>query len=219
MILKYGTFFLDDQKVNSPDEISLDSSANCCRIEMPCSIENEIKMQENRYILADRTLKVSVNLSKLDNFLLKQVRLPVVKSSDFNKDIEEIAFDSFKSDRRFHFLPRCNQDIANLVIKDWVDSLDSSFVCSFKDQIVGFLNLKNISEKEAEIYLAAVKEKYRLAGSALALYTTALFYAKNNGMNIVTGRISTANLPVLNLYSSFGAKFSEAHDIFLKELS
>ena len=218
MFFYYDNYVLEDLKVKSPKDISISEAANCCRIEMPVSAENELQMQKNGFFLADRTMKVTVNLENLDESYQKKIRLPVKLTSDCNQEIYDIACESFNTDRRFHFLPQPNQRLANIVIKDYVKSLQTSFMCSFKDHVVGFIALKNVTEKESEIYLAAVKEKYRLAGAALSLYTTALLNAKENGLSYVTGRISTSNLPVMNLYASYGAKFSEVNDIFLKEI-
>ena len=67
------------------------------------------------------------------------------------------------------------------------------------------------------VHLAAVEEKYRMTGAAMALYANACKIAKERGYKKLEGRVSTQNTAVMNVYAAFGATFSEPQDIFIKE--
>lgn len=181
---------------------------------------NEINSKElvqNGFVFGDRTLDVSIPLTKIDG-LEKFIRLPIIETSDYKNEILNIAQKSFTYDRRFHLTEKCNQDFANIVLEDWVKKLDRVLVCLFKDAPVGFLALKGINEKALFVHLAAVDEKYRMTGAAMALYAKAILYAKSKGYSSLDGRISSQNTAVMNLYSYFGAKFSNPTDIYIREV-
>ncbi len=186
------------------------------KIIMPVNSNNEIKMQDDGFYFADRTILASINLlhSKLEPE--KLIRLNVIQTKDYKNEILEIAKKSFPYDRRFHLEPICNQDVANKELKKWVDEIDNALVCIYKDNPIGFLVLKETSEDTLFVHLAAVDEKYRLTGAAMSLYAYAMKYAKENGYKKLEGRISTQNTAIMNLYAYLGAVFIEPEDIFLK---
>lgn len=180
---------------------------------LPSCADVEFKMTQNGWYFADRTLKVSISLSKVTMDLKRLQRMPIVETSDYKEDIFRIAHESFTRDRRFHVAPKCNQDVSAVVLRQWVKALGPTLVCLYHNKPVGFLNLKgNV------VHLAAVEEKYRVSGAAMGLYARAIELCKERGYKIMEGRISSLNTSVINLYASFGAQFSEPQDIFLKEL-
>lgn len=185
----------------------------------PTDSANEIHMQRNGFFFADRTVKTTIGLSKITVDLDRFIRLPIVETTGFKDDILRIAVSSFAYDRRFHILPDCSTDVSSVVLKQWVDGLDKVFVASFKEQPVGFLALKEAGEDTVFVHLAAVQEKYRMTGAAMALYANACKIAKERGYKKLEGRVSTQNTAVMNVYTFFGATFSEPQDIFIKEVS
>lgn len=188
-------------------------------IVMPTDPADEIRMQRSGFFFADRTVKTTISLSKIAVDLDRLIRLPIVETTEFKDDILRIAVDSFVYDRRFHILPDCSSDVSKTVLKQWVDELDNVFVALFKEQPVGFLALKETSADTLFVHLAAVKEKYRMTGAAMALYANACKIAKERGYKKLEGRVSTQNTAVMNVYTFFGATFSEPQDIFIKEVS
>ena len=68
------------------------------------------------------------------------------------------------------------------------------------------------------VHLAAVEAKYRVTGAAMGLYAKAIEVVRERGFKTLEGRISSFNTPVMNLYATFGAQFSEPQDVFLKDL-
>lgn len=103
------------------------------------------------------------------------------------------------------------------MLEEYFNYIETMLVCLYKDNVIGFLALKEIDNYGLSIYLAAVQEKYRLTGGALSLYSKALQLAHLRNYKYVEGRISTQNYAVINIYTSLGAKFFNPLDIFIKE--
>lgn len=183
----------------------------------PTHPANEIRMQRDGFFFVDRTVKTTISLSKIAVDLDRFIRLPIVETAEYKNDILRIAVASFAYDRRFHIKPDLNAEVAAGVLKQWVGELDKVFVAMFKDQPVGFLALKETAADALFVHLAAVEEKYRMTGAAMALYANACKIAKERGYKKLEGRVSTQNTAVMNVYTAFGAIFSEPQDIFIKE--
>lgn len=183
----------------------------------PTDAANEIRMQRNGFFFADRTVKTTIGLSKIAVDLDRFIRLPIIETTDFKDDVLRIAVASFAYDRRFHVLPDCSTDVSSVVLKKWVEELDTFFVALFKERPVGFLALKETAPDTVFVHLAAVEEKYRMTGAAMALYADACKIAKERGYKKLEGRVSTQNTAVMNVYTAFGATFSDPRDIFIKK--
>lgn len=183
----------------------------------PTDAANEIRMQRNGFFFADRTVKTTIGLSKIAVDLDRFIRLPIIETADFKDDVLRIAVASFAYDRRFHVLPDCSTDVSSVVLKKWVEELDTFFVALFKERPVGFLALKETAPDTVFVHLAAVEEKYRMTGAAMALYANSCKIAKERGYKKLEGRVSTQNTAVMNVYTAFGATFSDPRDIFIKE--
>ena len=180
---------------------------------LPSCADTEFDMVRNGWYFADRTLKVSIQLAKVTADLKRLQRLPIVETADYKEDIFRIAHESFTRDRRFHVVPKCDQSVSAIVLRDWVDNLGAAFVCLYHEKPVGFLCLK-----ENFVHLAAVEAKYRVTGAAMGLYARAIELAGERGFKTLEGRVSSLNTPVINLYASFGAVFSDPEDVFLRKL-
>ena len=180
---------------------------------LPSCADTEYEMVQKGWYFADRTLKVSIPLSKVTMDLKRFQRMPIVETTDYKEDIFRIAHESFTRDRRFHVAPKCNQDVSAIVLRQWVDELGLTFVCLYHEKPIGFLNLR-----ENFVHLAAVEAKYRVTGAAMGLYARAIEEVRERGFKTLEGRISSLNAPVMNVYATFDAQFSEPQDIFLKDL-
>lgn len=217
MIKIYGDLSLADIVAEKPENWDI-TDATHVRVQLPSSASYVIEMQEAGFFFVDRTIKTSISLSKCPINLEKMVRLPIVETSAYKADILRIACASFVSDRRFHITSDCNANIAANVLRVWVNELEDVLVCLFKDIPVGFLALKETEADSLFVHLAAVEEKYRMTGAAMALYAQACIIARERGYKKLEGRISSQNIAVMNLYTAFGAMFSLPQDIFLKEV-
>ena len=180
---------------------------------LPSSADTEFDMVQKGWYFADRTLKVTIQLAKVTADLKRLQRLPIVETPDYTEDIFRIAHESFTRDRRFHVAPKCDQAISTVVLRRWVDELDPTLVCLYHEKPIGFLNLRGNF-----VHLAAVEAKYRVTGAAMGLYARAIELAGERGFKTLDGRISSLNTPVMNLYASFGAVFSDPEDVFLRKL-
>ena len=180
---------------------------------LPSCADTEFDMVREGWYFADRTLKVTIQLAKVTADLKRLQRLPVVETSDYTEDIFRIAHESFTRDRRFHVAPKCDQAISAVVLWRWVGELGPTLVCLYHEKPIGFLNMR-----ENFVHLAAVEAKYRVTGAAMGLYARAIECAGERGYKTLDGRISSLNTPVMNLYASFGAVFSDPEDVFLRKL-
>ena len=110
-----------------------------------------------------------------------------------------------------------DEDLFRLIIKEWIKNLESVLIAKYKDTVIGFLALKKTAEDTLFVHLAAVDEKYRLTGAAMALYAKALQLTIAKGYKMLEGRISSKNTAVMNVYSYFGAHFENPVDIYIRE--
>ncbi len=193
------------------------SDATHVRVSLPSGIENILNMQNNGYQFVDRMLDVTIHLNQNRMDLDKLVRMIPVLSREYREEIEEIAVRCFETDRRFHVEVDYNQEVARVIIHQWIEEIPEFYVCLHKDNPIGFLALKEADdEKSAEICLAAVDKKYRSSGAALSLYANALKTGREKGYQRITGYISSYNTAVMNLYSYLGGTFSNPTDIYLR---
>ncbi len=217
--LTYQGLRILECEVSSKDEFCKINEENYDIIKLLIPSENcDIKtLEENDYTFADRTVETSISLLKCENFD-KNIRLPIIETEEYKSKLVEIAQKSFPYDRRFHLKKSYDKDFADIVIQSWVEESDKNLVCLYKEMPIGFLSLKKIDEKTNFVHLAAVDEKYRMTGAAMALYSKAIQISKEKGFSSLNGRISSKNMAVMNLYSYFDAKFSEPIDIYIKEV-
>jgi len=180
---------------------------------LPSCADTEFEMVRHGWYFADRTLRASIPVAKVAVDLKRLQRMPIVETEECKEDVFRIAHESFTRDRRFHVAPKCDQAISAVVLRKWVDELGPTFVCMYHDAPVGFLNLR-----ENFVHLAAVEARHRITGAAMGLYARAIEVCRDRGFKTTEGRVSSLNTPVMNLYASFGAQFSEPEDVFLKEL-
>lgn len=212
----------DDMKLlNVSDDTIKDwelTKATLVKVNLPADSMFETEMQNNGYLYADRTVDASINLSKTNLDFKKLIRMEILETAEHKEEILNLAVNAFTYDRRFHIKPQCDVNVSKRVLKKWVEELDEVLVCFYKNTLIGFLALKETEADTLFIHLAAVDEKYRLTGAAMSLYARAIQYSLEKGYKKLNGRISTRNTAVMNLYSYFGAAFSNPTDIFLKEV-
>lgn len=196
---------------------SLDDATSCgiLRIEADTDSENAITLQSQGFILADRTLKVSILLNKvnidLNNFTR---RCSFCETDIFDRDaVLDLAVKAFPYDRRFNVLPQCSPLIAHNVLKQWVSELGNITLAKLHEQCIGFLALKETALDTAFVHLAATDAKYRMIGVGMALYAHAIENLRARGFKKLEGRISSQNTAVMNIYAAFGGTFSSPKDI------
>lgn len=186
----------------------------------PTSAANEIARQREGALLVDRTLGVTILVSRVTVDLRRMMRLEMVETTDCRADILRIAEASFPYDRRFNLTPDCDPSVRHDELARWVADLGPTWVAVLKGLPVGFMNLRPVEGRPDTLayHLVAVEEKYRLSGAALGLYAKGVEVARERGYKKLIGRVSSQNVAVMNVYAMLGAQFSEPQDIFLKEL-
>lgn len=192
--------------------------ADYIRIMTPATQNMQFFFEKQGYFHAERMLKATINLQKTSEDIKKKIRLEIKKTREYKEEIKKIARKSFPTDRRFHVGTACNPQIAEKILNGWIDQIEEFHVCIFHDTVVGFAALRERESGIYEIHLAAVDEDYRMSGAAVSLYASLVWECKHLGGRQLYGWISSANMPVLNLYCSLGAVFSNPSDIFLKEI-
>lgn len=187
------------------------------RVSMPPEVESQVEMAERGFFLADRTLGVSISLSRSAVDFDALVRGEPEIAHGMQAEVLGIAKQCFPTDRRFHVAPALNQPLADKILAGWVEGLPPCYLYRHKGEPVGFLALTGEGDRRF-VHLAAVLERYRASGAALSLYAAAARDCKAQGVRSLDGRVSAMNPAVMNLYAFLGGKFSEPMDIYLKEV-
>lgn len=170
------------------------------------------------YYLADRTIQTIVSLKRSRIDFCKQIRMQVELTKHYRQDIQNIASQLFNEDTRF-----CETIVPNEIRKRerlslYLANKEEWFVCKYKGIIIGFIVSQIEREgEEVSVYLAAVSEEYRMTGAAVSLYNFVAQYYKEQGYEKMLGRISSQNMPAVNIWASLGARFAEPWNVYLKE--
>lgn len=174
-------------------------------------------LRRQGYCMIDRTLKVTIPLKESMDFA-RYCRIPLEIQEGESERISEIAEASFLLDSRFMPTAQASEEEIRREIRIWVERMKKCFVCRCKGEIAGFLELSQDESHpaEAEIKLAAVDAKYRVAGVALSLYAGVASFCREQGMKRLWGRTSSRNMPVINLYATLGASFSLPLDVYAR---
>ena len=246
-IISFGKYKILDITADSADDVqsvrdfdtsifpvegmSLDQF-DAVKITVPSSAEAVNGMNDAGYSFGDRTIHVSISLPKADIAFDRLIRFEIenVDKADVSDDLKmrilEISKAGFETDRRFHVIPLTSDDVretderlAEAVLAHWIDNLNNLYICRYKDRVVGFLDLEEVDSKTVEIHLAAIDKTAVVPGIAMSLYANAVKTAKESGYRKLVGRISSLNMPVINLYASLGAAFSDPLDVYIRRMT
>ncbi len=213
---QYGKIRLLNIECDSPYDWQLEGATHV-RVSIPARYENQAELARQGFFHADRTLGVSIGLSRSTVDFASLVRIEPRITDERRDDILAIAKQCFPTDRRFHIAHALNQAIADEVLVSWVKDLPPCYLYEHKGQAAGFLALTGEGDRRF-VHLAAVLERYRASGAAMSLYAAAARDCRSRGIRFLDGRVSTANPSVINLYAYLGAKFSDPMDVYLKEV-
>jgi len=174
-------------------------------------------LRNEGYFMVDRTIKAAISVKK-DRDFSRLCRIPLERIDKLEKRIYEIAKQAFLPDSRFFDRTNTSDDEKRGSICAFVDEMKSVYICRFRGEIAGFLEvLPDVeNQNQAFIRLAAVDEKYRVAGVAASLYAGAVEKCREQGIKKIWGRISSRNMSVMNLYASLGAVFSQPLDVYVR---
>lgn len=174
-------------------------------------------LRNEGYFMVDRTIKAAISVKK-DRDFSRLCRIPLERIDKLENRIYEIAKQAFMPDSRFFDRTNTSDDEKRGSICAFVDEMKSFYICRFRGEIAGFLEvLPDVeNQNQAFIRLAAVDEKYRVAGVAASLYAGAVEKCREKGIKKIWGRISSRNMSVMNLYASLGAAFSQPLDVYVR---
>ena len=217
IIQQYGRVSLMNIAAEAPEEWDT-SGATHVRVSLPPDVRSMLRMQQMGYQFVDRMLDAAVSLRNSGINFEKAVRIKPEREKGRRDEIRQLAVKSFVRDRRFHVETEYNDGLAAAILDGWIAEIPEFYVCAYKNKLIGFLALKeNGAENSASIHLAAVDERYRASGAAMSLYAAAMRAGQEKGLQRITGYISAGNTAVMNLYSYFGASFSNPQDIYVKK--
>lgn len=185
------------------------------RIEEAPDIERVPYWSEKGYLLTDRLQKVKVPLKQNSVDFAKQIRMKVILTDKYREEICQIAEESFVYDTRFSVTHPVDDELRRQRIRDYVAGCDEWFVCIYKEKVIGFIVPRIENAREVSVYLAAVKPEYRISGAASSLYSYVAKYYKEQGYTTLSGKISSRNVSVANIYLSMGGRFAEVRDVYL----
>ena len=207
--MDYEAIELDEMTQN------FESKKRYSRVSVPSENRNINFFYKKGYVLVDRTLEVKIPLIRNDIDFEKKIRLSIEKSANCSEEVTRIALESFKEDNRFQILGG-QTDLYERILGQWLKKMEKPFVCSYKDKIVGFMEITEEETDTPFIHLAATDEKYQLTGTGMSLYSYCANYYKKEGKRAILGRVSSRNIAVMNMYTSLGGQFSKPYDIFMK---
>ena len=141
-VIYYNKFSLTQIQSETIENVPVADSKSYCRLEIPSNQSNINALFKKGYVFVERTLGVSINLSKDEIDYKKLIRFDIKKVQANNEDVLRIAIDSFPTDRRFHIRPEYDNSISEIIIRDWVSKLNEIYVCVYKDKIIGFIDLR-----------------------------------------------------------------------------
>ena len=171
------------------------------------------------FITVEHTLDVSsfgLDLKKIESISNK---FPVNIENYTNEniiEIEDISAGEFKFGRFYEdpFIePLKATERSRFWIGDLINQKATIKVLKKKNIVVGFMAFK-VKDKRADLILGGIKEKYR----HLAYGFWADILLNINNVNEIHTLISSSNIDVLNLYSYFGFRFTNAQFGFHKHL-
>lgn len=168
----------------------------------------------------DMTLKVEIRLTELNQGIGHLCRFKVERE-EYSPELLSIAQAVFVKDRRFFLSRKLNvaasKDLIEAFVMESLQHGDEWLVCRHQEKACGFIALRRCGEGKRFIHLGAVLPEYQRVGVALSLYYKACLYCLEHGDNAVQGRISAANIAVMNLYTKLGAVFSEPLAVYARE--
>lgn len=162
------------------------------------------------YHMTEVVMKVTGVLSKLkvDKSLFSKFTFQQAKKEDY-ATIAKYAVKYFNHGK-FHEDPLINRSIANTRNINMVEDLTkkyTTYVGKVGDNIIGFMIL-NHKDTVVDLLLGGMHIDYRHL--SYAFWNRVYYEYKNKGVKKFITTISAANIPIVNLYSKFGFKFSQA---------
>ncbi len=175
-------------------------------------------LYSSNFMLVDTTLQAT--LARLHKATLPKPTLSFrsMQSQDL-AEVERIADTAFQFGR-YHTDPCFPAVLARRRYVHWVknafttpDGGDRMFILGQPGEVSGFFHLV-VRGDLGDLRLAAIDPRISTGGRGYELYLNALHALRNCGVRRVTAKISAANTAVLDIYTTFGFRFSKPRLIF-----
>lgn len=174
-------------------------------------------LEGHGFYFAERWLNVAVLTRTLPEDGGKK-RFEIQCGAQGHDILRRIFTEAFTVDRRFHLKQVYDQELANRIIESYIlDAIERNMlllVCRYKGKSIGALFLEE-REDGFFVYLAGVIPRYQGTGAAVELYRAAAGYCLEHGGGRMTGRVSSANTAVMNLYGMLKASYSAPSDLYI----
>lgn len=162
------------------------------------------------YSMTEIALEVSIPLSKIiiDDVLFPKFTFGEATLEDY-KTISKYSTKYFNHGK-FHEDPLIDKKLADIrninMVKDTTKQY-TTYLGKVNNSVIGFMILK-ISNGTVTLILGGMHEDY--THLAYPFWNRVFVECKNMNVKKITTTISAANIPIINLYSKFGFKFTQS---------
>ena len=142
---------------------------------------------------------------------------------EYTEEMLSLAFDAFTTDRRFHLNWIYQQNLANQMIRAYLQDCASRKMAVIKveraGELLGYTVLQSVSTCVVENVLGVTKSGMGGMLAATFLYAGTLDYISRSGNAgtrvMYRGRVSSGNQASLNLHTHFNAKVRQIYDEYI----
>ena len=149
----------------------------------------------------------------------KVAQLSVDAKGKFTEEMYLLAQQVFPTDRRFHLEPEFDSAGAASTIRAYMDYWKNVGATVLKivehEELLGFTILQRVSDDAYENVLGVTRPGIKGKMAAYPLYCGMLDYIKAQSGTKYIGRVSTANIPSVNLHLQLGAKIRNVYDEYI----
>ena len=204
--------YLSDQSIQEILEWVAGNSIECIYFLADFDDPRTIQLaQKHDFQLVDIRVTLELNLHGQNGFVHQNtsdhVRIHTVQPQNIN-ELTSIARESYNF-TRFHFDQNFERNKSDELYEIWIrqnceNHAESVFVAETRNRIAGYISVKPIGEKKAEIGLIGVKDLERGQGIGDSLITSAINWCKHNKIDILQVVTQGRNIAGQNLYQKYG---------------
>ncbi|GGI82027.1 GNAT family N-acetyltransferase [Legionella impletisoli] len=170
-------------------------------------------LQRNNFRFVEMVCQPYLRDLQSYEILASEMAVDVVEETELSLIIN-MAEKAFEYER-YHVDPRCESYLADLRYANWVKSSFNSsnqtlLKVFLKSEIIGFFIIEYKDKSSVYWHLTAVNPLFRKKRIGYEVWMTMLNYHKCHSIKTVLTTISMRNLPVLNLYTKLGFRFTNS---------
>lgn len=199
------------------DSLVRKSGAELIIVRVPANFTSQKSfLQRSGFKFIDRTLDPVIQLKHRSN-LDPELHIQMCTLEELDA-VKAIARKSFQH-TRYHLDANIKKSAADARMAEWVESSfysPSQKICLVKNlenRIVAFIIVDSARE-ESHWLLTSISEDFAGTGAGTASWNAMLNFELGRGTKLVSTRISSANIPALNLYRKLNFSLTNPQDIF-----